>query len=293
MQSASSDAVKRSRGLLLVVAATACFATLDTGTKFISASVPLVMAIWIRYVFQSLFSGLVLLPRSGGRPFATRHPVLQVVRAVMLVMSSALAFLSLKHIPVGEFTAIVMISPLVITLVSAVALKERVIWLNWLLVAGGFVGALIVIRPGADDFSWAMLLPLTLVLSNTTFQIITSHVSKTDAAGTTHFITGCVGVVVTTLALPFFWVTLPSPWLWGGLVVLGALSTIGHYFLIVGYSRAPASTLTPYLYCQIPFAAIGGWLVFAHRPDPWTILGIVIIGACGAAGTRVAPTARR
>lgn len=287
-----SDAAHRARGLMLVVAATACFATLDTGTKFISAAVPLGMAIWVRYVFQLLFSALVLLPRSGGGPFATRHPGLQVARALMLVVSSSIAFLSLKLIPVGEFTAIVMISPLVITLVSAVVLKERVTWINAVLVSGGFVGALIVIRPGGEAFSWAMLLPLTLVLTNTGFQIITSYVSRDDEAGTTHFITGCVGVAVTTLALPFFWIDLPSPGWWAVLVVLGALATIGHYCLILGLSVAPASSLTPYLYAQIPFAALGGWLAFSHRPDNWTLFGIAVIMACGAAGPRFA-SARR
>lgn len=292
MSPSPPDAAHRSRGLMLVVAATACFATLDSGTKYISATVPLAMAIWVRYVCQLLFSGLVLLPRSGGGPFATKHPRLQVARALMLVVSSSIAFLSLKLIPVGEFTAIVMISPLVITLVSAVALKERVTWVNWLLVSGGFVGALIVIRPGGDAFSWAMLLPLMLVLTNTGFQIVTSYVSRDDAAGTTHFIAGCVGAFVTTLALPFFWAELPSLWWWGALMVLGGLSTVGHYFLILGLSSAPASSLTPYLYAQIPFATLGGWLAFSHRPDNWTLIGIAVIMACGAAGPRFAPARR-
>jgi drug/metabolite transporter (DMT)-like permease len=276
-----------SHGIALLIAATACFATLDTGTKFISATVPLALAIWVRYLFQALFTGFVLLPKQGGKPFGTRHPVLQVIRALMLVLSSSLAFFSLKHIQVGEFTAIVMISPLLITLLSAIALKEHVSFLRWVLVAGGFLGVLVVIRPGGEAFQWAMLLPLALVVTNAAFQTLTSKLSKTDSAGTTHFITGCVGVVVTTLLLPFFWQNPGSLAMWATLVVLGALSTAGHYLLIVAYSRAPAAALTPYLYFQIPFATLGGWLAFAHRPDGWALAGFGIIAVCGALGTWV------
>ena len=278
-----------SAGIAPLIVACAFFATLDTGSKYVSATVPLAMVIWVRYVVQMLFTGLVLLPRQGGGPFTTRHPVLQVVRGFMLVLCSSLAFLSLTYMPVGEFTAITMIAPLFITLVSALALKERVSKLRWLLVFGGFIGALIVIRPGHAAFDWVMLLPLLLVAAITAFQTITSKVSKTDAAGTTHFISGLVGLVVTTLALPFFWrgsLGLPT---WLLMLGIGLLGTVGHYLLIVAYSRAQASTLTPFLYFHIGFATLGGWLVFRHVPDRWSLLGIAVIAVCGVAGALVNP----
>ena len=278
-----------SAGIAPLIVACAFFATLDTSSKYVSATVPLAMVIWVRYVVQMLFTALVLLPRQGGAPFATRHPVLQVVRGFMLVLCSSLAFLSLTHMPVGEFTAITMIAPLFITLVSALALKERVSKLRWLLVLGGFIGALFVIRPGHAAFDWVMLLPLLLVAAITAFQTITSKVSKTDAAGTTHFISGLVGLVVTTLALPFFWkgsLGLPT---WLLMLGIGALGAVGHYLLIVAYSRAQASTLTPFLYFHIGFATLGGWLVFGHVPDRWSLLGIAVIATCGIGGALVNP----
>lgn len=276
-----------SAGIVPLIIACACFATLDTGSKFVSATVPLVMAIWVRYVMQMLFTGLVLLPRQGGGPFATRHPVLQVVRGFMQVLCSSLAFLSLTYMPVGEFTAITMIAPLFITLLSAHALKEQVSKLRWLLVFGGFLGALIVIRPGHAAFDWVMLLPLLLVGAITAFQTITSKVSKTDAAGTTHFISGLVGLIITTLALPFFWKDSVGLLSWLLMLGIGTLGAVGHYLLIVAYSRAPASTLTPFLYFHIGFATLGGWLVFGHVPDRWSLIGIAIIAICGIAGALV------
>lgn len=275
---------RQSGGVLLVIAACACFATLDTGSKYLNPVVPMMMLIWIRYVIQMLFIGLVLVPRQDGAPFATRHPLLQVVRGLLLLLCSMLAFLSLKYLPVGEFTAIVMISPLLVTLLSAVALKEQVSVLRWLLVFGGFLGALIVIRPGSEAFDIRMLLPLALVVANASFQVVTSKLSKTDAAGTTHFITGLVGLMVTTLILPLVWQSPPGLLTWVILLAIGVIGTVGHYFLILGYSRAPASSLTPYLYSHIAFATLGGWLVFSHVPDRWALLGILIITICGCVG---------
>lgn len=279
-----TSAERQGGGVALVIAACACFATLDIGSKVVSATVPMMLVLWIRYVMQMVFIGAVLVPRSGGAPFATRHPLLQVVRGLLLMVCSMLAFLSLKHMPVGEFTAIVMISPLLVTLLSAVTLKEPVSLLRWSLVSGGFVGAMMVIRPGSDAFNWVMLLPLLLVLANAAFQVITSKLSATDAAGTTHLITGLVGLVWSSLALPFFWITPESAFIWAILLGLGVLGTVGHYFLIVGYSRAPASSLTPYLYTHIAFATLGGWLVFAHVPDGWALIGIALITLCGGVG---------
>jgi drug/metabolite transporter (DMT)-like permease len=284
MQQSSSPGERKQHGVLLVIAACACFASLDTGSKYVSATVPMMMVIWIRYMIQMLFIGLVVVPRSGGAPFATRHPLLQVVRGLLLLLCSALAFMSLKHMPVGEFTAIVMISPLLVTLLSALTLKEQVSPLRWLLVSGGFVGALIVIRPGGEAFDWRMLLPLCLVVANSAFQIITSKLSRHDAAGTTHFITGLVGLVASTLVLPFFWKSPESAFIWTILLALGMIGTVGHYFLILGYTRAPASSLTPYLYSHIAFATLGGWLIFGHVPDHWSLLGIAIIMLCGSVG---------
>ena len=272
-------------GIASVVIATACFATLDTGTKLISAAVPLVMILWARYVFQAIFMVTVVLPRTGRALAASQRPGLQVVRGLLLMLCSVLAINSLMHIPVGEFTAIVMLSPLLITLLSAIVLKEKVSALRWLLVFGGFVGAVIVIRPGSDAFQWAMLLPLVLVFANTGFQLVTSKLSKSDNASTTHFYTGAVGLVVTTLALPLFWKTLEPSGLWLTLAGIGALSTLGHYLLIVGYSSAPAATLTPYLYFQIAFATLGGWIAFSHAPDRWTLIGICVISISGVLGT--------
>lgn len=271
-------------GIALQVAAVACFALLDTTTKFISASVPVLMALWFRYAFQAVATTVAVLPVRGRSLLRTAHPRFQCLRGVLLLTSSMLAFFSLKYMPVGEFTAIVMISPLVITLLASLTLGERVSALRWALVIGGFLGTLIIIRPGDDTFDWTMLLPLALVATHAWFQILTSRLARTEDPVTMHFYTGWVGTLIASLALPFAWTWLDSWTLWGGLVLMGVMGTVGHFMMILAYGRAPASTLTPFLYTQIGFAMIGGWLAFSHVPDRWSIFGIALIATCGAAG---------
>ena len=271
-------------GIVLVVAAVACFAALDTTTKYISASVPLLMALWFRYAFQAVATTITVLPTRGMAVWRTRNPRFQWLRGALLLTSSLLAFASLKYMPVGEFTAIVMIAPLAITLLAATVLRERVSPMRWVLVAGGFAGTLVIIRPGGEAFHWASLLPLGLVASNAWFQVLTSKMARTEDPVTMHLYTGWVGTFMASLGLPFVWTWLPHWWQWAALCFMGAMGAIGHYMLILAYQRAPAATLTPFLYAQIAFAMLGGWLVFSHVPDGWSMIGIVTIAVCGAGG---------
>lgn len=275
-------------GIALLIAAIACFAVLDTTTKVISLGVPLLMALWFRYAFQAIAASLAILPKRGWALPPTAHPRFQFLRGVLLILSSALAFFSLKYLPVGEFTAIVMITPLIMTLLASLTLAERVSVWRWILVIGGFVGTLIIIRPGGERFSWAMLLPLSLVILNAWFQILTSRLARTEDPMTVHFYTGWTGMLLASLALPFVWTSLDSWLLWAGLALMGFMATVGHFMMILAYARTPVSTLTPFLYAQIGFAMLGGWLAFSHVPDRLSLLGMAMVAVCGAAGAWLA-----
>lgn len=275
-------------GMLLAIAAVACFATLDTTTKYITLTVPLLLGLWFRYMFQAVATTVVMLPQRGRSLFHTRRPGAQVLRGALLFFTSLFTFLSVKYMPVGEFTAIGMITPLVVTLLAATLLREHVSRRRWALVAGGFLGTLIIIRPGGGLFGWYTVLPLTMVSTYSAFQILTSRLVKTEDAVTMHVYTGWVGTLLGSLALPFAW-TLPQTAIeWAGLLLMGTMGTVGHFMLIHAYRRAPAATLTPLLYVQIAFAMLGGWLVFAHVPDGWSLVGMVMIAFCGAASAWLA-----
>jgi len=271
----------------------ACFAALDTSTKLAVTAVPVLMAIWFRYAFQALATTAVLLPKYGTALLRTRHPKYHVLRGALLLMSSLMAFLSLHYMPVAEFTSMVLVTPLVITLLASTALKENVSLLRWALVAGGFAGTIVILRPGGQAFGWAMLLPIGLISSNAWFQLLTSKLAQTENPLTMHFYTGWVGTLIASCALPFVWAALPAWQWWALLGLMGLLGTVGHFLLILAYQRAPASTLTPYLYAQIGFAMIGGWLLFSQVPDGVSLVGIAMIAVCGAAGAWLTVRERR
>ena len=271
-------------GIALVVAACACFCALDTTTKYVSATVPLLMALWFRYAFQAFATTVAVLPRRGLAVLRTMHPKFQVLRGLLLLASSLFAFASLKYMPVGEFTAIVMVAPLAVTLLAATVLKEHVSPMRWALVAGGFLGSVVIIRPGSEAFNWASLLPLGLVITNAWFQVLTSRLARTEDPVTMHLWTGWIGAIVASIALPFVWVPVADPRMWLPLGLMGLAATVGHFLLILAYQRAPAATLTPYLYSQIAFAMMLGMVVFSHAPDNWALAGMALIAICGAAG---------
>ncbi|WP_233250078.1 DMT family transporter [Limnohabitans sp. MMS-10A-160] len=272
------------QGIGLVVLALACFATLDTTTRHISTSISLLVALWFRYAIQAVITTVVVWPGRGRRVLLTRHPKFQLARGLLLFACSILAFFSLKYMPVGEFTAIALLAPLVITVFAAWKLKEKIRPLRWSLLVGGFVGTLVIIRPGTHHFDWTVVLPLTLVITNSAFQLLTSQMTKTEDPITMHFYTGWIGTILASLVLPFVW-KMPTDWtVWLQLLIMGVLASIGHFLLILAYGRAPAATLTPYMYAQIAFGVLGGWVVFHHLPDQWTFMGMGLIALCGALG---------
>ncbi|MGJ7484011.1 DMT family transporter [Variovorax sp. LT2P21] len=280
-------------GIGLVVLAVACFSTLDTATKISVTTVPILMGVWFRYAFQAVATSLVLLPRHGTALLRTAHPRYHALRGALLLVTSIFAFFSLRYMPLAEFTSIVLIAPLAVTLLAATVLKEQVSPLRWALVAGGFAGTLVILRPGGGAFSWAMLLPFGLVVTNAWFQVLTSKLAQTENPLTMHFYTGWAGTLLASVALPFVWQSLPSWQWWALLCLMGLMGTVGHFMLILAFQRAPASTLTPYLYAQIAFAMLGGWLMFAQVPDVVSLVGMGMIAACGAAGAWLTVRERR
>jgi drug/metabolite transporter (DMT)-like permease len=271
-------------GIAYVVLSVACFAVLDTVTKNVSASMSLMLALWFRYLIQALFSTVFFLPKRGMALFKTDHPRFQVARGVLLFVSSMCAFYGLKYLPVGEFTAIASVTPLVVTLMAAMSLGEKVRKLRWALVLGAFAGTLVIVRPGSQHFDWVLIFPLLLILTNSSFQLLTRKMTSTEDPVTMNVLTGWVGTLLGALILPFVW-ELPTDWhLWLQLLIMGIFATVGHYLLIMAFSKAPATVLTPYFYTQIGFAMLGGWLMFDHVPDHWTLVGIGIVAMCGALG---------
>jgi drug/metabolite transporter (DMT)-like permease len=242
------------------------------------------VAIWARYFFQALLTTAVVLPLKGFDVLKTDNLRQQVIRGVLLTLVTGLAFSSLKFLPVGEFTAIVMVVPLLVTLLAARMLGEHVSPQRIGLVCGGFIGTLIIVRPGTEVFGWHLLIPAALVLVNAAFQLLTSKMSRTEDAMTTQFYTTWVGTALTSIPLFWFWVPVTDMRVLLELVLMGVAGCVGHFLLIMAFERSPAGTLMPYMYAQIGFAMLGGWWVFDHVPDHFSMMGIGLIALCGTAG---------
>ncbi len=270
------------QGVVFLVMAVACFALLDSTVKVLSVTVSVLMVAWFRYIFQAVVMAGFVLSTSGWRSLRTQRPGQHLVRGLLLLLTSVLGFASLIYMPVGEFTAIIMLTPLVVTLLAAVFLKEQVDLVRWLLVTGGLVGALLVIQPTGQALGWPVLMPLALVVIYACFQILTSRMARTEDAMTMHFYTGGTGALLVSLLLPWVWTTVED---WKTLALLcltGLFGTVGHFLLIQAFKRAPAATLAPYMYTQIGFALLAGWVFFDHVPGALELWGIGLIVVCGA-----------
>ncbi len=276
------------QGIALLLLAVACFAVLDSTVKHLSLSLPVLLAVWFRYLFQALAMSAVVLPTRGWRSLRTEHPRLHLLRGILLLVVSTLAFFSLSLMPVGEFTAIIMLTPMVTTLLARLFLKESVSLLRWLLVGGGFIGALLVAQPGGATPGWGVLLALCTTLMNSCYQVLTSRLARTEDALTLNFYTGWVGALTLSAALPLFWQPLQGLELLGLLCLVGLSGTVGHFLFGAAFGRAPAATLAPYLYAQIGFAMLAGWLVFGHVPGPVELAGIALIACCGSLAAWIA-----
>ena len=275
-------------GIALVIGAASCFATMDTLVRYVGAYFSVALVLWTRYGLHAAIMTL-WIALSGKRSFRSANPMFQIARGALLAFSSAMAFAALRRMPVAEFTAIVMLTPVVATLVARVWLKERISLLRWVLVVGGFIGALIVIRPGSGVIGWAALLPLATAFSNAAFQIMTSRFAPHEDPFTTNFYTGATGMAIATpillasVADPID-TLLGAPGLQvGALMTVALLGTSGHLMLIMALGKAPASTLMPFQYAQLAVAALAGYVAFGAVPDGWGWVGMAIIGICGAA----------
>ena len=268
-------------GILCAVTAMACFAVLDTTNKILVAGVPLLMILWVRYMFQAIATSAMMLPQRGLAIFNTGHIGLQILRGLLLVACSLLAFVSLQRMPVAEFTAIGMLTPLAVTLLARFVMHEHVSPLRWVFVVGGMLGAMLIVRPGGSMSPEDAWLPLVMVMSYACFQTLTSHMAKTESPVTMHIYTGWVGTAIASVMVLGAWTTELTHFQWLLMCVVGLMGTLGHYLLIVAFSRASAATITPVLYSSIAFATFGGWLVFSHVPDQIAVLGMLLIAVCG------------
>ena len=264
------------RGIVLVMSAVFMFSSMDTIAKYVLRSYPLPPLIWARYAVHLIFMVLLLAPRMGWNLVRTAHPWLQVLRGMLLVVSTAFFYLSLTLLPLAEAAAISFVGPVLVTALSGPLLGERISARQWVAVTLGFVGVLIIIRPGGGMLTPAAIFPLLTALAFSLYQIVTRKIVGRENPLTTLFYTALVGAAVTSVGLPFAWQTptlLQAPLI----VAIGLLGGFGHFLLIRAVAQASPSALAPFVYVQLIWSTGLAFIAFGEFPNSGSLIGMLVI----------------
>jgi len=269
---------KTGYAVLLMLGATLCFAALDATSKHVSKTYPVPMMVWGRYAFHCLMMLVFLAPSMRLQLIATARPVAQITRALMLTGTTGFAMAGFSLMPLAESTAFLFVTPLVVVILSHLLLKESVGRGHWIAVVAGFCGALLIARPGGalnlQGIVWMSLAAACYAI----YQIQTRQLSPSENTLTMLFYTALVGTVSMTLAAPLYWGGPAPDWRDAALIAsLGAYGGTGHLMLIRAFRYAAASFLSPFLYVQLVWAMILGWLFYDHLPDLVSVAGMAVI----------------
>lgn len=270
------------RAIVSTVVAMACFAILNAMSKTLSTSgYPVIQVIWARYIFAFIFMLVMFLPRNGKGLFTVHRLGTQVVRGLLLFFSSFFYFHGVVYLPLATAASISLSSPLIVTALSTRLLGEPVGPRRWAAVAVGFVGALIIVRPGHTDFDWHILWVVASTVCSAFYQLFSRRYGQTERPDASATVATIVGTVAASPFMPFEWVMPASAWHCVLFVGMGVMAGIGHYFLTIAYSQAPAAVVSPFNYTQLIGAALLGYLVFDESPDMWTWIGAAVIIGSG------------
>jgi drug/metabolite transporter (DMT)-like permease len=276
-----AERAQRRRGIAIMCVALLCFACLDASGKYLGRHLPVWEIVWARYLGASVLSLVFMNPFRAPEGFHTRRPVLQIVRACLLFASTALNFLALRYLQLDETMAIFFAAPLVISLLAGPMLGEWIGAKRLAAVLVGFLGVLLVVRPGFGGMHWAAIYSVIGLFCYAFYALLTRKLAASESNLTTAFFGSVSGVVLLTPFLPLFW-TWPAGALdWLLLAGLGAFGGFGHYLLITAHGWAPAPVLAPYGYSQIVWMSALGFLVFGHTPGLWTLAGGAVVVASG------------
>lgn len=273
---------RSSLGVMLMIVTMLIFAAQDGISRHLAETYNTITVVMIRYWFFAIFVVVLSMVRSGGirRVARTKRPVLQIVRSVLLVAEILVMVTGFIRLGLVGSHAIFACFPLIVTALSVPMLGERVGWRRWSAVGLGFVGVMIILRPGFQVFSVDALIPVLAALMFANYHILTRLASRVDSPETSFFWTGVAGAVAISMIGPFFWdPMIGGDWIW--MAVLCVISALGHFLLIQALTFAEASTIQPYSYFQLVFASLAGILVFGDTLDGWTITGGVVIAASG------------
>ncbi len=262
-------------------AAALLFALMNTLVKLLSSQLSSLQIVWARTLGHLIFMSALFLPRGGLKILKTGRPGIQLIRSVLQICSTMLYFFALRYMQLAEATAISFLAPLLVVLLAAPMLGEKIEPMRLAIVSLGFIGVVIIVRPGSEVFQWASLLILASATCYATYQILTRKIAGTDAAETSAIYSALLGAILTSLLVPFVWADPASLTQVAMLLSLGVLGGLGHYCVACSMFNAPANIVSPFQYLQLFGAVLLGYLVFESIPDIFTWMGAAVIVASG------------
>lgn len=267
--------------LVLFVGSGLCLSGLDGVGKLVLTESGLLLLVWSRYVGHLVLSLPIAYAYAGPRFCQTARPGLQMIRSTLMALTTLLFFAGVQWLPLAEASALAFTAPIWVALFSWKVLGEPVAKSDKWIAAIGFSGMLLIVRPGTDVFHPAALLLIAMALVNAAYQLLTRKLTV-DSAFTTFFYTPLVGAVVSSVLLVFY--GLPETLSTTAMILLGmtgVLGGLGHLLIILSFYRAPPASLTPFVYLQMIWAIVLGWLLFEQLPDAIALTGMAVIVSAG------------
>lgn len=268
-------------GILFMLCATSLFPVMNGLVKVLSVDYSSEQIIWARTASHLVFVLALFAPRYGWRLLRTVRPGVQIARSLILLASTTCFFSGVKYIPLAEAASISFMAPFIVALLAVPMLGEKVSVSRLAAVFVGFLGVLVVIRPGSEVFKWASLFIVGSALCYATYQVLTRRVAGQDRPETSVVYSALVGTVVMTAIVPFFWTAPKSLGDAALLASLGVLGGLGHYCVARAMTYATASVISPFQYWQMVGSVLVGYLLFTELPDEFTWLGATLIVGSG------------
>lgn len=267
-------------GIALMLGAMAILPGIDVIAKKLGqAGMPVLQIVWARMVFGALMAAPFALNHGGAAVLWPDRPRVHALRATLLMAATFFFFSALTFLPIADALAIFFVQPMVLTALSPLILGERVGPRRWAAVVVGFIGTLIIIRPGLTAINPGSLLALAAGTCLALYFLMTRRMTGSAPAMVTTFHTNLVGALLISVLAALTW-KAPTGTEWGMFAALGLIAGFGHYLIIRAYDHAEASLLAPLAYTEMVTSVALGWWFFGDFPDVWTFAGVAILIAC-------------
>ena len=277
----TDSARSRRAGIALVTLATFCFAVLDVAAKWLVQGLPVIEVVWLRFVTHFVLMVVLLAPLHGRALFHMHRPRLHLLRAAMLAAMTGLNFWALQYLQLAETGAIQFSVPILIALLSAWWLHERLDARRWVAVVAGFAGVLLVMRPGSQAFHPAILLCMGNAVLFAAFNLLTRRMAATESPEAMQLLSAAGAALVLAAPALWQWQTPPDALSFGLIALCGLMGGLGHLAVATAHRYASASVLGPFLYQQILYLTLWGWLVFNQVPDAFVVAGALVVVLSG------------